>query len=124
MGRYYTGDIEGKFWFAVQPSDDADNFGVEGTQPNCLEYYFDKTNLPDIKKGIEKCEKKLGEYKSKMDKYFTKHNCYNDMELAKELNVSEEKVGELLKYYARLEFGKEILTCVEKNSECSFQAEL
>lgn len=21
MGRYYSGDIEGKFWFAVQPSD-------------------------------------------------------------------------------------------------------
>lgn len=22
MGRYYYGDIEGKFWFAVQPSTD------------------------------------------------------------------------------------------------------
>jgi len=28
MGRYYNGDIEGKFWFAVQSSDDADFFGV------------------------------------------------------------------------------------------------
>ena len=28
MGRYYTGDIEGKFWFAVQSSDDADFFGL------------------------------------------------------------------------------------------------
>ena len=24
MGRYYQGDIEGKFWFAVQSSNDAD----------------------------------------------------------------------------------------------------
>ena len=24
MGRYYHGDIEGKFWFAVQSSNDAD----------------------------------------------------------------------------------------------------
>jgi len=23
MGRYYSGDIEGKFWFAVQSSTDA-----------------------------------------------------------------------------------------------------
>jgi hypothetical protein len=27
MGRYYTGDIEGKFWFAIQSSDDASFFG-------------------------------------------------------------------------------------------------
>ena len=30
MGRYYNGDIEGKFWFGVQSSDDADFFGVDG----------------------------------------------------------------------------------------------
>lgn len=29
MGCYYFGDIEGKFWFAVQNSDDANFFGVE-----------------------------------------------------------------------------------------------
>ena len=40
MGRYYSGDIEGKFWFAVQSSDDADNFGVEGDSA-FLNYYFD-----------------------------------------------------------------------------------
>ena len=29
MGRYYHGDISGKFWFGVQNSDDAKYFGVE-----------------------------------------------------------------------------------------------
>ena len=29
MGRYYYGDIQGKFWFGVQSSDDASYFGVE-----------------------------------------------------------------------------------------------
>lgn len=29
MGRYYHGDITGKFWFGVQNSDDAKYFGVE-----------------------------------------------------------------------------------------------
>jgi hypothetical protein len=28
MGRYYSGDIEGKFWFGTQSSDDATHFGV------------------------------------------------------------------------------------------------
>ena len=41
MGRYYNGDIDGKFWFAVQSSNDADFFGVEGT-PRFLDYYFDE----------------------------------------------------------------------------------
>ena len=41
MGRYYGGDIEGKFWFGVQSSSDADHFGIEG-QASELNYYFDK----------------------------------------------------------------------------------
>ena len=28
MGRHYDGDIEGKFWFAVQSSDDGEYFGA------------------------------------------------------------------------------------------------
>ena len=32
MGRYYHGDIQGKFWFGVQSSSDASHFGVEPTQ--------------------------------------------------------------------------------------------
>ena len=43
MGRYYDGDIEGKFWFGVQSSDDADFFGSKGYQPeyiDCLELRY------------------------------------------------------------------------------------
>ena len=29
MGRYTSGDLEFKFWFAVQPSDAADRFGIQ-----------------------------------------------------------------------------------------------
>ena len=29
MGRYYSGDIEGKFWFGVQSSTDGEFFGAE-----------------------------------------------------------------------------------------------
>ena len=39
MGRYYSGDIEGKFWFGVQNSTDADFFGVQG-EPRFYHYYF------------------------------------------------------------------------------------
>ena len=51
MGRYYHGDIEGKFWFAVQSSQDADFFGSEGTSSH-LHYYFDEDLKKDVHKGI------------------------------------------------------------------------
>ena len=59
MGRYYNGDIEGKFWFAVQSSDDADYFGVQG-EARFLNYYFMTEDLPKIEAGIKKCKKYLG----------------------------------------------------------------
>jgi len=43
MGRNYTGDICGKFWFSIQNSDDADNFGCKGILNN---YRFYGCNCP------------------------------------------------------------------------------
>jgi hypothetical protein len=36
MGRYYGGDIVGKFWFGIQSSDDARHFGVNPSEPELL----------------------------------------------------------------------------------------
>jgi hypothetical protein len=36
MGRYYGGDIAGKFWFAVQNSCDAQHFGVQPSGPHLI----------------------------------------------------------------------------------------
>jgi len=123
MGRYYNGDIEGKFWFGVQSSDDAEFFGVSGSQ-NYLNYYFTTDDLPSIKSGIKKCEKALGKYKEKLDKFFKNCNGYNDEMLVEKLSVDEKRVRELLTWYARLGLGEKILKCVKKNGECNFDAEL
>ena len=70
MGRHYHGDINGRFQFAIQSSSDADFFGVKGYQPEYLNYEFEKDDLANVEKGIEDCEKELGDYKEKMDKFF------------------------------------------------------
>ena len=126
MGRYYNGDIEGKFWFGVQSSADADFFGASGTEPNqYLNYRFDKgDHLKSIKKGIKECEKKLGTWKEKLDKFFKDNNSYNDKMLEDQLGLKEEKSKEFLEWYARLELGEQILDCVLKKGECSFESEL
>lgn len=124
MGRYYNGDIEGQFWFAVQASDAADRFGVTGTPPNYLNYYFDTDNLPDIKNGVEEILKNLGNYKQKIDEFFSKKSAYTDEELQKYLGVDEEKERYLLSEYADLHLGEKILKCVEENGSCEFETEL
>ena len=123
MGRYYNGDIEGKFWFAVQSSNDADFFGVAGTS-EFLHYYFDENDLYDIKKGIEICFEKLGLYHMRIKSYFEQNNSYNSPELAEHLKISENKLTDFLQWYARLELGQQIRSCVERTGECSFEAEL
>ena len=126
MGRYYNGDIEGKFWFGVQSSDDGDFFGSKGEEPNTfLNYHFTKDeHLKDIKKGIKECEKELGTWKEKLDKFFKDNNGYNDKMIEDQLGLKKEKSKELLEWYARLKLGNQILECVMKQGECSFEAEL
>jgi len=124
MGRYYSGDIEGKFWFGVQSSDDASFFGGEELEPNAISYYFDKDDLAEIEEGIRECKKELGENEEKLDKFFGKVESYTDEKVAKAFGISEEEVMKMLEWYARLQLGEKILKCVKENGECSFEAEL
>ena len=121
MGRYYNGDIEGKFMVAVQSSDDADFFGVKGKPPEeFLEYYFDKDNLAEIKEGIETCKRILGDWKKKLDDFFKTRSGYNRKMLQDEIGLKD---WSMLEWYARLELGEKILKCVEEKGECQFEAE-
>ena len=132
MGRYYQGDIEGKFWFGVQSSADADFFGDEG-QAQILNYSFERdTHFEGIKNGIEKCRNILGEYEKLLDEFFNSHEAYNKEMLIKYLDEKvhpkkhhdEQGIGHLLEWYARLRLGMQILECVEKQGACYFEAEL
>tara|TARA_B100000508_G_scaffold56651_1_gene44143 strand:+ start:1840 stop:2217 length:378 start_codon:yes stop_codon:yes gene_type:complete len=125
MGRYYSGDIEGKFWFGVQPSNDANFFGKEG-QPFHLEYYFEKNDLPKIQSGIDTCLKELGDMKTELDKFFDAGGAglYSKEILQQTFDISKEEAHRFLEWYARLELGNEILKCVKENSQCTFSAEL
>lgn len=124
MGRYYHGDIEGKFWFAVQSSDDASFFGADGYVPDELHYHFYSEHIPQIKEGISDCTKVLGTHKVSLDDYFQEGVGYNDEMISKHLKVKVENVKEILRWYARLELGQKILDCVEEQGSCSFVAEL
>ena len=87
MGRYISGDIETKLWFAVQPSDAADRFGVTGEQPETLEYWFQEADLESVEDEINSIIESLGKYKDLLDKFFNENNVYNDQKLSDHLQV-------------------------------------
>ena len=140
MGRYYTGDIEGKFWFGVQSSDDANHFGGseieiqddETQEVYELEYHFTKEDLGVINSGLENCKEEIGKERlQKVEAYFgpggNGENGYNPTEMAKEFGFTDSKDSEyiyMMELYARIGLGEKIKKCVEDNGECHFSAEL
>ena len=123
MGRYYSGDIEGKFWFAVQNSDAADRFGVTGVEPSELYYYFDNESLKGVEAELKVIEEQLGTYRVKMIEFFKSNQWYTDEDLAKYLGLPSDEVRNLIKEYADYELGRKIRDCILENGYCEFKAE-
>ncbi len=118
MSRYYSGDIEGKFWFAVQSSDAADRFGVEGTKPETINYCFEEENLEGVEEEIKVIEEKLGDKLQVIKDFFDKNASYND-KMLEEAGISKEEISE----YADLGLGIKIRDSIKENGKCEFEVE-
>ena len=119
MGRYYSGDIEGKFWFALQSSDAASRFGGIESEPQFIQYYFDEDHLEEVQNELKSIEDRLGDKMAIIDKFFEDNMGYNDETLSK-AGIS----GAELSDYADYGLGKKIEECIIDNGSCSFDAEL
>ena len=124
MGRWCSGSIDHKFWFAVQSSDAADRFGVTGHQPEELYYYFDEESLPGIKQELKDIRDKLGNNLILLHKFFEENDSYSDEKVAEYLNVEPDAIQKILKDYADYELGLKIADAVETTGQCEFTAEL
>ena len=120
MGRYYSGDIEGKFMFAVQNSNAADRFGATGCYPNTIEYHFDEDHLEDIneelkklKPGFDKCNSFFEEIKNNGKVGYN----HDDLE---SYGILDTEMSD----YADYKLGVKIKNCIEKEGICDFTAEL
>ena len=125
MGREYKGDIDGKMWTAVQPSNDADNFGVIGEPLGDLQYFFTEDNEDEINKELARCREVIGtDNLDIMDRYYKEHRTESHQavdDLKSKIGNTEYK--KLEEYYARIELGEQILACIRDNDECSFSVE-
>lgn len=111
MGRYYTGDIEGKFCFGVQSSYAADRFGCLGT-PSYVHYYFDESHIDTIESELKTIEDSID---------------LDDVKEYYEGDNGDSLIGIKAKdhsEYADYMLGREILEQVKTNGSCHFEAEL
>jgi len=113
MGREYYGDIEGKFWFALQSSSAPERFGaiVE------LSYSLDENDIDVVKEELEDICKKTP--LTKIDKFFENRTSYND-EMLEEAGITRDQLSE----YADYKLGKQILDCLEKTGQCNFWGQI
>lgn len=120
MGRYYSGNIEGKFWFGIQSSDAANRFGVIGKPPDYLEYFFDTEDLKNVESEIKNIEEKLKDKLPILDEF------YDVMSMDKpELEIIVKQMDDnIISDYADLVLGRKIRDCIKTNGDCYFDAEL
>ena len=120
MGRYFTGDINGKFWFGVQSSNAASRFGGTESEPQFIEYYFDKEDdLESVEAEIKEIETTLGDKLKVIEDFFSKNDSYND-EMLEKISISKKDLSD----YADLGLGIQIRDCIKDRGYCSFNAEL
>lgn len=153
MGRYWNSNShEGKFGFAVQPSDDPEIFGMESQEPCVIDYYLggDAENIAEAEKVLDKQYDILGvakkdriyEYTSEyyyeeisaiLKKYHKKNwHRYNEAEDGKIIPYADEEWQEgavpnnrdVALAENRLDLGLAILTELKKDGYCSLTAEL
>lgn len=119
MGRYYHGDIEGKFWFGVQSSNAANRFGVIGQPPDYLEYYFDEDNLKECENEIKYIEEQLGDKLPLLDEFYNVQ-LVDKPELTETIRMMDDSI---LSDYADLILGRQIINRIKQFGHCSFIAE-
>ena len=114
MGRYYNGDIEGKFWFAVQSSTCGEQFGATEIESSEIQYCIEDTGKA-CKRLIE-IKDALGPKLKVFIDFFNNNNGYNDEDLVKYFHKrgSEFKRHDL-ELYADYEFGLEVVEYFKNN---------
>ena len=114
MGRYYSGDIEGKFMFGVQSSNAPTRFYATEI---FVEYNVSFDDYDKVKKELDSINK---DSINRVEKMFSECEGYNEgtMEL---YNVSTEDLSE----YADYQLGEKIISYFDENErDCWINAEL
>jgi len=110
MGRYYTGDIEGKFMFAVQGSDAGERFGAHELRGSVIHYCIQRESYDDIVKELKSIEDSGS--LERVQKMYEDYNGWNN-EIAEKCEVSHKDLED----YADYRMGKKIKQWFDDNPD-------
>ena len=119
MGRYISGDIEGKCWFAVQSSTFMNRFGVHYSEPNYICYYYDREDLEDMEAELKVIEESMGDQLQKYEEFFSLNPWYSDNAL---LDAGLDLKH--LKDYADYSFAVKVRDYIKEHGTCGIEVEL
>ena len=120
MGRYYDGDVEGKFMFSVQSSDAHERFGAVEEGSGYINYAVYRDSYAEICAELDSIKHKG--HMDKVKKMFKEKNGFND-EIKKQYGVTNDDLSE----YADYEIGMQLKEFFDNNpnvDECRFDAEM
>lgn len=110
MGRYYSGDIKGKFMFAVQRSDAGERFGAYEVDSNVIRYSVDRECYELIVEELRLIEESGAI--EKVQKMFEEGQIFGwDDEIAEKYGVSRKNLED----YADYEMGMKIKQWFDDN---------
>ena len=95
MGRYYTGDIKGKFMFGVQRSDAGKRFGADEVDSNVIHYRVDRECYELIVEELRLIEESGAV--EKVPKMFEEVFGWDD-EIAEKYGVSHKNLEDYVDY--------------------------
>ncbi len=130
MGRYYDGDISGKFWFAIQSSDAPERFGASALEPSSIDYFFEEEELDVVSQELKHIEdniiSKIGrtEYESHNIPTIRATPEHQDFEAIELLAMKHRGDEKFLSELADYQLGCRIEASLKLNGQCSFTAEL
>ena len=110
MGRYYNGDINGKFWFGVLPSNAHERFGATEYPSGYINYEISRDSYDDICNTLIEIESTIPVQRIK--EFFENNNGYNDEMLLK-ANINRGQLEE----YAYYELGASQISLMKMNGE-------
>ena len=112
MGRYYNGDIEGKYWFGLQSSEAPTRFG--GIMQ--LSFEFDENDIEQLEEELSTIEANTP--MDKIKKFFETNDGWNDDMIA-DAGFTKDELSE----YADHGLGTKILNYIKENGHCDFWGE-
>ena len=115
MGRYLGGDLDYKFWFGVQPSDDILLYGHQEERINGY------VNYEDLDKIIEQVKGYKDEFKEKFgityDEFMKKIKDKGYLSSSSDEETNADKWGEMSSLASRIDLGDKVIKYLNDTKE-------